>query len=209
VTGAPSLADQRPRPRRGPVRVLMVDNYDSFTYNLVQYLGELGAEIETVRNDRASVEELLLRGYERVVVSPGPCTPNEAGISMDAVRRFPEAGIPTLGVCLGHQSLAAAFGASVVRHEPIHGKTTEIQHDGRTIFQRLPNPLVVGRYHSLVVSEEGLPDCLETSAVGGGVIMGLRHRELPIEGVQFHPESVLTDHGRELLANFLDGPGLV
>jgi anthranilate synthase/aminodeoxychorismate synthase-like glutamine amidotransferase len=183
--------------------VLVVDNYDSFTYNLVQYLGELGAEIEVVRNDAASVDELLDRRPDRVVVSPGPCTPNEAGISLEAVRRFPEAGIPTLGVCLGHQSLGQAFGATVVRHEPIHGKTTAIEHDGRTIFTGVSTPLTVGRYHSLVVDPGSLPDELEVSATGGGVVMGLRHRELPAEGVQFHPESVLTDDGKRILDNFL------
>jgi len=188
-------------------RVLVVDNYDSFTYNLVQYLGELGAEPEVVRNDRATVDELLERAPERVVVSPGPCTPNEAGISLEVVRRFPQAGIPTLGVCLGHQSLAQAFGGSVVRHEPVHGKTTTIEHDGRTIFAGLASPLTVGRYHSLVVAQDRLPDCFEVAATGGGVIMALRHRELPAEGVQFHPESVLTDSGMRMLENFLAGSG--
>jgi anthranilate synthase/aminodeoxychorismate synthase-like glutamine amidotransferase len=185
------------------MRVLMVDNYDSFTYNLVQYLGELGAEVEVVRNDRATVDELLLRGYGCVVVSPGPCTPDEAGISLEAVRRFPEAGVPTLGVCLGHQALAQAFGGRVVRHEPIHGKTAEIEHDGRTLFAGLESPLTVGRYHSLVVEEASLPDELEISARGDGVVMGIRHRTLPAEGIQFHPESVLTDCGHDLLRNFL------
>ncbi len=185
------------------MKVLVLDNYDSFTYNLVQYLGELGCEVEAVRNDRASVEQLLAAGYERCVVSPGPCTPNEAGISLEVVRRLPEAGIPTLGVCLGHQSLAQAFGGTVRVHEPIHGKATTISHDGRTIFNGLDPELTVGRYHSLVVDDE-LPECLEESARGGGVMMALRHRELPAEGVQFHPESVLTEQGRELLANFLE-----
>jgi anthranilate synthase/aminodeoxychorismate synthase-like glutamine amidotransferase len=186
------------------VRVLVLDNYDSFTYNLVQYLGELGAEIEVVRNDHATVDALLLRGYDQLIVSPGPCTPNEAGISLEAVRRFPAAGVPTLGVCLGHQALVQAWGGRVIRHEPIHGKTTEIEHDGRTIFSGLPAPLEVGRYHSLVADPE-LPASLERSAFGGEVVMAVRHRELPAEGVQFHPESVLTDHGRELLGNFLAG----
>jgi anthranilate synthase/aminodeoxychorismate synthase-like glutamine amidotransferase len=185
------------------VRVLVIDNYDSFTYNLVQYLGELGAEIEVVRNDHATVDELLDTRPDRVVVSPGPCTPNEAGITLDVVRRFPEAGIPTLGVCLGHQALAQAFGGRVVRHMPVHGKTAEIEHDGRTIYAGLTSPLKVGRYHSLIVDAD-LPDCLEVSATGAGVLMGIRHRELPAEGVQFHPESVLTDEGMALLANFLD-----
>ena len=184
------------------MRVLVVDNYDSFTYNLVQYLGELGADLEVVRHDTAGIDELLLRGYDRVIVSPGPCTPDEAGVSLEAVVRFPQAGIPTLGVCLGHQALVQAWGGRVIRHEPVHGKTSEIEHDGRTIFAGLPVPLTVGRYHSLVASPE-LPPVLEQSAFGGGVIMGVRHRELPAEGVQFHPESVLTPAGQELLSNFL------
>jgi anthranilate synthase/aminodeoxychorismate synthase-like glutamine amidotransferase len=184
------------------VKVLVVDNYDSFTYNLVQYLGELGCELETVRNDRARADDLIGAGFDRVVVSPGPCTPNEAGISVEVARRFPEAGVPTLGVCLGHQSLAQAFGGAVVRHVPVHGKTTTIEHDGRTIFSGLSSPLTVGRYHSLVVRDD-VPDCFEVSARGGGVVMAIRHRELPAEGVQFHPESVLTDEGKALLANFL------
>jgi anthranilate synthase/aminodeoxychorismate synthase-like glutamine amidotransferase len=188
------------------MRVVVIDNYDSFTYNLVQYLGELGAEVRTVRNDAASVDELLGEGYERCVISPGPCTPNEAGISLEAARRLPEAGVPTLGVCLGHQSMAQAFGGSVILHAPVHGKATMIEHDGRTIFAGLSSPLTVGRYHSLVV-EEDLPDCLETTARGGGVLMALRHRKLPAEGVQFHPESVLTDEGKHLLSNFLDQTG--
>ncbi len=185
------------------MRVLVVDNYDSFTYILVQYLGELGAEIEVVRNDRAQVDRLLAAGFDRVIVSPGPCTPNEAGISVEVMRRFPEAGVRSLGVCLGHQSLAQAFGGNVVQHEPVHGKTCTIEHDGRTIFHGLQSPLTVGRYHSLVVDPD-LPECLEATAQGGGVLMALRHRELPAEGVQFHPESVLTDAGRHLLANFLE-----
>jgi anthranilate synthase/aminodeoxychorismate synthase-like glutamine amidotransferase len=186
------------------VRVLVLDNYDSFTYNLVQYLGELGADIETVRNDRASVDELLDNSYDRCVVSPGPCTPDKAGITLELVRRLPEAGVPTLGVCLGHQAMAQAFGGLVRLNAPVHGKSTAIEHDGRTIFAGLSSPLTVGRYHSLVVDSE-LPDCLEESARGGGVLMGLRHRDLPAEGVQFHPESVLTEEGKKLLANFLGG----
>ncbi len=184
-------------------RVLVIDNYDSFTYNLVQYLGELGAEVDVVRNDVEDVDRLLERRPDRVVVSPGPCTPDEAGISVEVLRRFPEAGVPTLGVCLGHQSLAQAFGGVVVRGEPVHGKTSEITHDGRTIFAGLAPTLTVGRYHSLVVDPDRLPDVFEVSAEGAGVIMGIRHRELPAEGVQFHPESVLTDEGKKLLANFL------
>jgi anthranilate synthase/aminodeoxychorismate synthase-like glutamine amidotransferase len=203
MTAQGSSATDRPAPSAG-LRVLVLDNYDSFAYNLVQYLGELGAEVRTVRNDRATVDELLADSYQRCVVSPGPCTPEKAGISLELVRRMPEAGIPTLGVCLGHQSLAQAFGGHVRLNPPVHGKATTIEHDGRTIFRGLSCPLTVGRYHSLVVDSE-LPDCLEESARGGGVLMGLRHRELPAEGVQFHPESVLTDEGRELLANFLEG----
>jgi anthranilate synthase/aminodeoxychorismate synthase-like glutamine amidotransferase len=194
-------------------RVLVIDNYDSFTYNLVQYVGSLSGaggvaypEIEVVRNDRATVDELLLRGYDRVIVSPGPCTPHEAGISLEAVRRFPEAGIPTLGVCLGHQALVQAFGGRVITHQPVHGKTALIEHDGATIFRGLPAQLTVGRYHSLIAGAE-LPDELERTAVAtnDGVVMAVRHRRLPAEGVQFHPESVLTESGQELLANFLAG----
>jgi len=188
------------------VKVLAVDNYDSFTYNLVQYLGELGAEVEVFRNDQADPDRLIERAYDRAVVSPGPCTPDDAGISLAVTRRFPEAGVPTLGVCLGHQAMAQAFGATVMRHEPVHGKTTEIEHDGRTIFAGLPRPLTVGRYHSLVVDADSLPDVLEPTASGGGVLMGVRHRRLPAEGVQFHPESVLTDAGKQLLENFLAQP---
>ena len=184
------------------MNVLVIDNYDSFTYNLVQFLGELGAEIEVVRNDRATVDELLARAPARVVVSPGPCTPDEAGISIEVMRRFPEAGVPALGVCLGHQSLARAFGGRVVRHVPVHGKTTEIEHDGSGLFAGLPSPLTVGRYHSLVVDPD-LPGELEQTAWGGGVLMAMRHRELPALGVQFHPESVLTPRGKRLLETFL------
>ena len=187
--------------------MLVIDNYDSFTYNLVQYLGEIcppTLELEVVRNNHATVDELLVRGYDRAIISPGPCTPNQAGISLQAVQRFPQARIPTLGVCLGHQALVQAFGGRVIRHEPVHGKTTTIEHDGRTIFHGLPTPLEVGRYHSLVADPD-LPGCLERSAVGDTVVMGVRHRELPAEGVQFHPESILTQHGQQLLANFLDG----
>jgi anthranilate synthase/aminodeoxychorismate synthase-like glutamine amidotransferase len=184
------------------VRVLVLDNYDSFTYNLVQYLGELGSEIEVVRNDHATVDDLLIRGYERVIVSPGPCTPDEAGISLEAVRRFPMASVPTLGVCLGHQALVQAWGGKVIRHQPVHGRTTKIDHDGKTIFRGLRAPLEVGRYHSLI-ADPALPDVLERSAAAGEVVMAVRHRELPAEGIQFHPESVLTEQGRELLSNFL------
>jgi anthranilate synthase/aminodeoxychorismate synthase-like glutamine amidotransferase len=187
------------------MRVLMVDNYDSFTYNLVQYLGELGADLEVVRNDVATVDELLTRGYDRVVVSPGPCTPNEAGISVEVMRRFPEAGVKTLGVCLGHQSMVEAFGGRVVRGEPIHGKDAEVEHDGRTLFAGLPKPLTVGRYHSLIADPD-LPGELELSASCDGTVMAVRHSGLPAEGVQFHPESVLTPAGKQMLANFLGVP---
>ncbi|MGI8631804.1 MAG: anthranilate synthase component II [Solirubrobacterales bacterium] len=184
------------------MRVLVIDNYDSFTFNLVQYLGELGGEIEVVRNDRAAVAELRRDQPDRLVVSPGPCTPDEAGISLQAVREFAEDGVPVLGVCLGHQSLAQAFGGRVVLGEPIHGKDAEISHDGRSVYHELPDPMVAGRYHSLVVDPD-LPDELRATAWFGDVLMGIRHRTLPAEGVQFHPESVLTPLGKPMLANFL------
>jgi anthranilate synthase/aminodeoxychorismate synthase-like glutamine amidotransferase len=183
-------------------RVLVIDNYDSFTYNLVQYLGELGAELDVMRNDDGGVLE---REPERVVVSPGPCTPNEAGVSMDAIRSFAERGVPVLGVCLGHQALGQVFGGTVIRHQPIHGKTASVKHDGKTIFAGIPQDIEVARYHSLVVDED-VPDVLEVSATGGGVIMGLRHKTLPAEGLQFHPESILTPQGKSILANFLRAP---
>jgi anthranilate synthase/aminodeoxychorismate synthase-like glutamine amidotransferase len=182
--------------------VLVIDNYDSFTYNLVQYLGELGAEVGVVRNDKASVDELIGLKPDRLVVSPGPCTPKEAGISVDAIRAFAEAGTPVLGVCLGHQSMVEAFGGKVVRGDPIHGKDAEVKHDGRSIYEGLSNPLVAGRYHSLIADPE-LPEELELTSTYGDVVMGVRHRKLPAEGVQFHPESVLTPQGKKLLANFL------
>jgi anthranilate synthase/aminodeoxychorismate synthase-like glutamine amidotransferase len=183
------------------LNVLVIDNYDSFTYNLVQYLGELGADVDVMRNDAAGVLE---RTPDRVVVSPGPCTPNEAGVSIEAIRSFAARGTPVLGVCLGHQALGQAFGGKVVRGQPVHGKTATVEHDGRTIFEGLPDRIEVGRYHSLVVDPD-LPEVLEVSATGGGVVMGIRHRELPAEGVQFHPESVLTADGKAMLRNFLDG----
>ena len=188
--------------------VFVLDNYDSFTYNLVQYLGELGAEVEVRRNDQVSVEEIEALRPERILLSPGPCTPQEAGISIDVIRHF--AGkVPLLGVCLGHQAIGAAFGGMVVRAANLmHGKTSQVEHDGKTIFSGLPSPLVATRYHSLIVAERGLPSDLEVSAWalekgGGKVIMGLRHRRYPLEGVQFHPESVLTSGGKQLIRNFL------
>jgi anthranilate synthase/aminodeoxychorismate synthase-like glutamine amidotransferase len=184
--------------------ILMIDNYDSFTYNLVQYLGELGAEVVVRRNDAVTLDEIAALAPRAVVISPGPCTPNEAGVSVPLLHRF--AGrFPILGVCLGHQSLGAAFGAEIVRSERImHGKTSPIEHDGKTIFAGLANPFDATRYHSLVVRRETLPACLELSAwTREGEIMGIRHREHPVEGVQFHPESILTLEGKRLLANFL------
>lgn len=184
------------------MRVLVIDNYDSFTYNLVQFLGELGSEVEVVRNDIKPVAELLEAGYDRVVVSPGPCTPNEAGISLEAIPAFAGAGIPVLGVCLGHQAMVQAFGGSVIQAEPVHGKNAEIEHDGKTIYSGLPSPLTVGRYHSLIAGPD-IPDELEVSSTFGDIVMGVRHRELPAEGVQFHPESVLTPRGMSMIATFI------
>ena len=184
------------------MRVLVIDNYDSFTYNLVQYLGEMDAEVDVLRNDVKTTEELLEGDYDRVVVSPGPCTPSEAGVSVPAIRAFAEAGVPVLGVCLGHQSLVQAFGGTVVQAEPVHGKGAEINHDGRTIYEGLPNPITVGRYHSLIAGPN-LPDELEVTSHFGSIVMGVRHVELPAEGVQFHPESVLTPHGMSMVARFL------
>jgi anthranilate phosphoribosyltransferase len=182
--------------------ILLVDNYDSFTYNLYQYLGELGAQVRVIRNDALSAEEALALRPEKVVISPGPGTPDQAGMSLELIRRI---RVPLLGVCLGHQALGQAFGGRVVRAPRLmHGKTSEIRHDGRTLFTHLPNPFTATRYHSLVVAPDSVPDCLEVSAwADGGVVMGLRHRQLPLEGVQFHPESILTAAGKDLLRNFL------
>jgi anthranilate synthase/aminodeoxychorismate synthase-like glutamine amidotransferase len=188
--------------------VFVLDNYDSFTYNLVQYLGELGTEVEVRRNDQVTVAAIAAMGPERIVVSPGPCTPQDAGISIDVIRHF--AGkVPVLGVCLGHQAIGAAFGGQVVRARNLmHGKTSEVEHDGKTIFRGLASPMTATRYHSLIVAQEQLPPDLEVSAWtcdkdGTQVIMGLRHKKFPVEGVQFHPESVLTDQGKKLVENFL------
>jgi len=184
--------------------ILVIDNYDSFTYNLVQYLGELGAELKVVRNDQSTVREIERKLPERIVISPGPKTPTEAGICLEVIKRL--AGrTPILGVCLGHQAIGQAFGGKVIRApEIMHGKTSLINHDGRTIFAGLPNPFPATRYHSLIVERQSLPACLEISAsTADGLIMGLRHKEMTVEGVQFHPESVLTEVGKQLLANFL------
>ena len=188
--------------------VFVLDNYDSFTYNLVQYLGELGEQVVVSRNDQTTVTEIAARHPDRIVLSPGPCTPQEAGISIEVIRYF-GARVPLLGVCLGHQAIGAAFGGKVVRAANLmHGKTSSVEHDGKTIFREIPSPMTATRYHSLIVEEKSLPDELEVSATcqdrdGTRVIMGLRHRKVPVEGVQFHPESVLTDKGKQLVRNFL------
>jgi anthranilate synthase component 2 len=192
--------------------VFVLDNYDSFTYNLVQYMGELGAEMIVRRNDELTPEEVEALNPERILISPGPCTPQDAGISMDLIRHFASSGrrVPILGVCLGHQAIGAVFGGEVIRAAKLmHGKTSEVEHDGRTIFAGIPKTMTCTRYHSLIVSPKGLPHELEVSArttdpiSGDETIMALRHRDLPIEGVQFHPESVLTSHGKQIIENFL------
>ena len=189
--------------------LLMIDNYDSFTYNVVQYLGELGAEVEVHRNDEITIDEIEAKQPEHLVVSPGPCTPNEAGISVDAINHF-GGKLPLFGICLGHQSIGQAFGGKIVRaKEVMHGKTSPVYHNNTGVFEGLANPVEVTRYHSLVIDQETLPDCLEVTAwtqnEDGSIdeIMGVRHKELDIEGVQFHPESILTEQGHDLLANFL------
>ena len=184
--------------------ILLLDNYDSFTYNLAQYLGELGCQVEVHRNDKISVEEIAKRKPEKIVISPGPCTPQEAGVSVELVERL--AGkFPILGVCLGHQAIGAAFGGKIVRAPRLfHGKTSEIRHDGKSIFRKLPNPFTATRYHSLIVERKTLPrELTVTAETSDGIIMGFRHRRFPLEGVQFHPESVLTTSGKQLLQNFL------
>jgi anthranilate synthase/aminodeoxychorismate synthase-like glutamine amidotransferase len=184
--------------------ILLLDNYDSFTYNLAQYLGELGCTLEVHRNDKISVEQIARRKPERIVISPGPCTPREAGISVELIEKL-AGGYPILGVCLGHQAIGAAFGGRIIRAPKLfHGKTSKIEHDGKGIFRGLANPLTATRYHSLIVERKSLPRCLEISAeTSDGIIMGLRHRTFKVEGVQFHPESVLTESGKQILKNFL------
>lgn len=187
--------------------ILIIDNYDSFTYNLVQYMGELGAELEIYRNDQISLDEIEQRAPEKIVISPGPCTPSKAGISKEVIKHF--AGrIPLLGVCLGHQSVVEAFGGEIIKaNKLMHGKTSMISHDDKTIFKGLPNPFEATRYHSLVVNRANLPECFEITAESDdGEIMGVRHKELAVEGVQFHPESILTVHGKDLFKNFIDLP---
>jgi anthranilate synthase/aminodeoxychorismate synthase-like glutamine amidotransferase len=183
----------------------VIDNYDSFTYNLVQYFGELGVEMKIFRNDAITLDELRDLQPSRICISPGPCTPNEAGISCDVIKVFGES-IPIFGVCLGHQSIGQVYGGEVVRAEKLmHGKTSMIHHEGRSVFKDLPNPFEATRYHSLIVRKESLPDCLEITAwTEDGVIMGLRHKDLNVHGVQFHPESILTNSGKKILQNFLD-----
>ena len=186
------------------MRVLVIDNYDSFTYNLVQYLGELGSEVIVRRNDEVTPEEALALHPDRIVVSPGPCTPGEAGVSVKLIEEV-SAGVPVLGVCLGHQAIGEAFGADIVRGEPVHGKTAKILHDGEGVYRGLAQGFEATRYHSLVIEPESLPECLMVSSrTEDGTIMGVRHRERAVEGVQFHPESILTRSGRDLLKNFLE-----
>jgi anthranilate synthase/aminodeoxychorismate synthase-like glutamine amidotransferase len=186
------------------LRVLVIDSYDSFVYNLVQYLGELGAQPHVVRNDQLTVAEALAAKPDAVLLSPGPGRPQEAGILCDAITAFAEVGVPLLGVCLGHQAIGHVFGAEVVRTPNLmHGKTSPIEHQGEGVFVGLPSPLIATRYHSLVIDPASVPDCLQVTALAGDVIMGIRHRQLPIEGVQFHPESILTEAGHDLLRNFL------
>ena len=184
--------------------ILVIDNYDSFTYNLVQYLGELGEDVKVARNDEISIQEIEQLAPDHILISPGPCTPNEAGISLELLQHF-KGIIPIFGVCLGHQAIGQAFGGNVIRAERLmHGKTSPIHHNGTSVFEGLESPFTATRYHSLIVERESLPDCLEiTAETAEGEIMALRHKEYPIEGVQFHPESIITDHGHAMLRNFL------
>jgi anthranilate synthase/aminodeoxychorismate synthase-like glutamine amidotransferase len=186
--------------------ILMIDNYDSFTYNLVQYLGQLGAEVEVFRNDRIGLEEIKKMTPEAIFLSPGPCTPKEAGITVEVIRTYHQR-FPMLGVCLGHQAIGYAFGGNIVRADRLmHGKTSRVRSDGKTIYRGLPNPFVAGRYHSLLLEKNSVPDCLMVTAeTEEGEIMGVRHREYPVEGIQFHPESILTPNGKRIIKNFLDG----
>ncbi|MCX5914609.1 MAG: aminodeoxychorismate/anthranilate synthase component II, partial [Deltaproteobacteria bacterium] len=186
--------------------ILMIDNYDSFTYNLVQYLGQLGAEVQVFRNDRIGLEEIGELAPEAIFLSPGPCSPKEAGITVEVIRMYHQR-FPMLGVCLGHQAIGYAFGGNIVRAERLmHGKTSNIRSDGKTIYRGLPNPFVAGRYHSLIVEKSSIPACLMVTAeTEEGEIMGIRHREYPVEGIQFHPESILTPNGKRIIKNFLEG----
>ena len=188
------------------MRLVMIDNYDSFTYNLVQYLGQLGAEVRVFRNDRIGLDEIGELAPEAVFLSPGPCSPKEAGITVEVIRTYHKE-IPMLGVCLGHQAIGYAFGGNIVRAERLmHGKTSQIRSDGKTIYRGLPNPFVAGRYHSLIMEKSSVPDCLMVTAeTEEGEIMGVRHREYPVEGIQFHPESILTPNGKRIIKNFLEG----
>ena len=188
--------------------ILMIDNYDSFTFNIVQYLGQMGEDVQVYRNDKITLDEIRKLNPQAIFLSPGPCTPREAGITVDVIREF-HTSVPLMGICLGHQSIGYAFGGDVVRAARVmHGKVSPVHHDGKTIFAGLPNPFTAGRYHSLLVSSETLPDCLEISAqTAEGEIMGLRHKEYPVEGIQFHPESVLTPQGKRIIRNFLKYTG--
>ena len=188
--------------------ILMIDNYDSFTFNIVQYLGQMGEDVQVYRNDKITLDEIRKLNPQAIFLSPGPCTPREAGITVDVIREF-HASVPLMGICLGHQSIGYAFGGNVIRAERVmHGKVSPVHHDGKTIFAGLPNPFTAGRYHSLLLRPDTLPDCLEISArTAEGEIMGLRHKDYPVEGIQFHPESVLTPQGKRIIRNFLKYTG--
>lgn len=180
--------------------ILLIDNYDSFTYNLVHYLADIGVEVEVKRNDALTAEEAL--AYEAVIISPGPCDPDKAGICLDVIKQSKTT--PIFGVCLGHEAIGQAFGGKIIRTEPMHGKTSKVSHTGKGVFKDLPSPFTATRYHSLIVSHETLPDCLEVTAEVDGIIMGIQHKELPIHGVQFHPESIASEHGHRILENFIE-----